>query len=86
MATSESKNKRLVDFKEISQDSEELYEIMLEYFKLRVTIDEPADAKNLRETAERYLTFDNQDYDMATKFMKAALAYLKAYSDFNQSQ
>ncbi|NHJ48523.1 MAG: hypothetical protein FK733_12130 [Asgard group archaeon] len=83
MSTSESNKKRLLDFQEISRDSEELFEIMLEYLKLRSTLKEPIEAEQMRKQAEEFLVGETQDYDLAIKLMKTALIFLKTYHESN---
>jgi hypothetical protein len=81
MSTSESNKKRLVDFQEISQGSEELFEIMLEYLKLRSILKEPVEAEQMRKQAEEYLVGEIQDYTLAIKLMKKALIFFKTYHE-----
>jgi hypothetical protein len=83
MSTSESSKKRLLDFQEISRDSEELFEIMLEYLKLVSIKSEPTEAEQIRKHAEEYMIGDNLNYDQAIKLMKTALIFLKTYHESN---
>ena len=83
MSTSESNKKRLINYQEISQDSEELFEIMLEYLKLKNTNFEPIEAVTLRKQAEGYILSDVPDYESAILLMLSALKIMKVYSELN---
>ena len=83
MSTGESNKKRILNYQEISQDSEELFEIMLEYLKLRNRNFEPIEAKILRKQAEDYLLRDVPDYESAILLMISALKIMQVYDELN---
>jgi hypothetical protein len=83
LSTSESNKKRLINYQEISQDSEELFAIMLEYLKLKNMNFEPIEAATLRKQAEGYLLSDIPDYESAILLMLSALKIMKVYSELN---
>ncbi|NHK30665.1 MAG: hypothetical protein FK730_04895 [Asgard group archaeon] len=83
MSTSESNKKRLINYQEISRDSEELFEIMLEYLKMKNMNFEPIEAAVLRKQAEGYILSDAPDYESAILLMLSALKIMKVYSELN---
>ena len=83
MSTGESNKKRILNYQEISRDSEELFEIMLEYLKLRNRNFEPIEAKILRKQAEDYLLRDVPDYESAILLMISALKIMQVYDELN---
>jgi hypothetical protein len=83
LSTSESNKKRLINYQEISQDSEELFEIMLAYLKLKNMNFEPIEAAALRKQAEGFILSDVPDYESAILLMLSALKIMKVYSELN---
>ncbi|NHJ40182.1 MAG: hypothetical protein FK731_09140 [Asgard group archaeon] len=83
MSTNESNKKRIINYQEISRDSEELFEIMLEYMKLKNGNFEPIEAKILRQQAEDYILRDIPDYDSAILLMISALKIMQVYNELN---
>ena len=79
----ESSKKRLVDFQEISQDSDEVFDIMLEYMKLKISFSEPLEAELFRKQAESFLGEETRNYETIKRLMVTALKIMKACHHLN---
>ena len=78
LSSVETNNKKTLDYLEIFKGSDQLFNIMTEYLKLRNEYDEPLDAKKMRLLAEKHLVSKEHDYVRAESLMRTALKIMKA--------
>ncbi|MHA1156853.1 MAG: hypothetical protein ACTSQK_12165 [Candidatus Heimdallarchaeota archaeon] len=83
MSSFDVERKKPLDMLIISENNNELFELLTEYLKLRYAYDEPLDAKRMRERAEECLREELLDYDRAYKLLKLAMKIMKACNGIN---
>lgn len=83
MSSFDVERKKPLDMLIISENNNELFELMTEYLKLRNNYEEPIDAKKMRVKAEEYLHEESIDYDRAYNLLKLAMKIMKACNGIN---
>ena len=78
MSSSDAERKKPLDMLIISKNNNALFELLIEYLKLRDNFEEPLDATKLRIKVEECLQEELIDYDRAYNLLKLAMKIMKA--------